>query len=107
MSIAFDPLCFILLFDIPTAVVLSHITCVLSCGYPSSSSSTLSTVPSFALINIPPSSDSAADYSTFLNTFANARIGPFISVVSLLLPKKLCPTHLLLPSGSPRHDASE
>jgi hypothetical protein len=76
MSIAFDRFCLIVLFTMPYAVELSVRRCVGGCVWPSLASVTLSEAPLWALWKHAPTSDSAAEATTFLMTAATLRMDP-------------------------------
>jgi hypothetical protein len=89
MSIAFDLFCLIVSFKIPNAVELSVWRGVGGCVWPSSVSVTLSGAPLWALRKHAPTSDSAAEATTFLMTEATLRMDPLsVSCLGNLFPKK-------------------
>jgi hypothetical protein len=77
MSIAFDLFCLMVSFKVPTAVELSARSCVTGWMWPNSVSVTLGSVPLWAFWKHDPTSDSAAEGTTFLMTDATLRIDPF------------------------------
>jgi hypothetical protein len=107
ISIAFDRFCLIVLFKISNAVELSVRRCVGGCVCPSSVSVTLSGAPLWTLLKHAPTSDSAAEATTFLITAATLRIDPFSVSCSVdLFPKKNRPPSRLRALETERYEAS-
>jgi hypothetical protein len=77
MSIAFDLFCLIVSFKMPNDVELSVHSGVAGWMWPNSVSVTLSGAPLWAFWKHAPTSNSAADATTFLMTDATLRIEPF------------------------------
>jgi hypothetical protein len=89
MSIAFDRFCLIVLLMMLYVVELSVRRGVGGCVWPSSVSVTLRGAPLWVLWKHAPTSDSAAEATTFLMTDATLRIDPLrASCSGDLLPKK-------------------
>ena len=86
MFIALDRQCFVVLFAIPNAVVLSVYNGVGGCMWPRSSSVILDGVAVFVLWNIPANSDSSANETTCFKIFARIKNDALMSS-SLLLPR--------------------
>jgi hypothetical protein len=96
MSIAFDLFCLIVSLTMPYAVELSVRRGIGGCVWPSSVSVTLSGAPLWALWKHAPTSDSAAEATTFLMTAATLRIDPLcVSCSGDLLPRKNRPPRRL------------
>jgi hypothetical protein len=96
MSIAFDRFFLIVSLTMPYAVELSIRRGVGSCVWPSSVSVTLRGAPLWALWKPAPTSDSAAEATTFLMTAATLRMDPLrASCSGDLLPKKNRPPRRL------------
>jgi hypothetical protein len=76
MSIAFDRFCLIVSLTMPYALELSVRRGVGGCMWPSSVSVTLRGAPLWALWKHTPTSDSAAEATTFLMTAVTLRIDP-------------------------------
>jgi hypothetical protein len=76
MSIALDRFCLIISFKMPNTVELSVRRGVGGCVWPNSVSVTLSGAPLWALRKHAPTSDSAAEATTFLMTEATLRMHP-------------------------------
>jgi hypothetical protein len=88
MSIPLLRFCFILPFNIQSAVLLSVINLVAGCLCPISSNATLSGSAAPALMNSAAISASDANETTFLIIFAMIRMEPSINLPSLLPRKK-------------------
>jgi hypothetical protein len=96
MSIAFDRFCLIVSSTMLYAVELSVRRGVGGCVWPSSVSVTLSGAPLWALWKHAPTSDYAAEATTFLIRAATLRIDPLsVSCSGDLLPKKNRPPRRL------------
>jgi hypothetical protein len=96
MSIAFDLFCLMVSFKIPNTVELLVRRGVGGCVWPISVSVTLSGAPLWALCKHAPTSDSAAEATTFLMTKATLRMEPFsLSCSGCLLPRKNRPPRRL------------
>jgi hypothetical protein len=96
MSIDFDRFCLIVLLTMPNAVELSVRRGVGGCVCPSSVSVTLSGAPLWALLKHAPTSDSAAEATTFLMTTATLRMDPLsVSCSGDLFPRKNRPPRRL------------
>ena len=91
MSIAFVLLGWILLLATPTAVLLSICMGVLGCLWPISSRVFLAGTASLALMNIAPSSASAADDMTDLMMWAMFSTAPLLGGSGTSLDRKKCP----------------
>jgi hypothetical protein len=89
MSMAFDHFCLIVSFKIPNAVELYVRRGVGGCVWPSSVSVTLSGAPLWALRKHAPTSDSAAEATTFFMTEGTLRMD-LLSVFAwwIFFPKK-------------------
>jgi hypothetical protein len=77
MSIDFELFCFIVSFKMPNAVELSVRSGVAGWTWPTSVSVTLSGDPLWAFWKHAPTSDSAAEATTFFRTDATLRVEPF------------------------------
>jgi hypothetical protein len=96
MSIAFDRFCSIVSLAMLYAVELSVRRGVGGCVWPSSVSVTLNGAPLWALWKNAPTSDFAAEATTFLITAATLKIDPLsVSCYGDLLPKKNRPPRRL------------
>jgi hypothetical protein len=103
----FDHLCLIVLFKIPNAIELSVRRSVGGSVWPISVSVTLSGAPLWALRKHAPTSDSAAEATTFLTMEATLRIDPFsLSCSGDLFPKKNRPPSRLRALETDRYEAS-
>ena len=82
----------IVLFKIPTTMMLSICIGVAGCGFPSSAKESCIIFASFAFRNNAPSSAPAADYATCFSIVHNACMGPFKGIGCLFTriePKKM------------------
>ena len=101
---------FIVLFNIPTAVVLSMWIGVGGWGWPSSWSIRRMIRASWVLMKSAPNSDSAADAATsfsMVHVMAMLPLSLMFSPLRGVLPKKKYPPALLMPRDAVRYDASE
>jgi hypothetical protein len=107
MSIAFDLFCLMVSFKIPNAVEFSVRRGVGGCVWPISVSVTLSGAPLWALLKHAPTSDLAAEATTFLMTAATLKMDPLsLSWSGGLLPKKNRPPRRLRAFETERYEAS-
>ena len=107
---ACDCFLFIVLFTIPTTVVLSIFIGVAGWGCPSSAKESRIIFASFAFRNNDPSSPSAADDATGSSVVHNACVGLFKVMVCPFTgidPKKNIPPTLLRALGAVKYGASE
>ena len=96
----------IMLVRTPCAVELSVWIGVRGCGWPISTRVVLTGTANFALMNIAPSSASAADDITALIIWEMFKIAPLFLGMSSLPAMKKCPPARLRAFGSERYDAS-
>jgi hypothetical protein len=107
MSIAFDLFFFIVSFKMPNAVELSVRSGVAGWMWSNSVSVTLSGAPLWAFLNHAPTSDSAAEATTFFMTDAKLRTEPFsVSSCGGLSPQKNKPPRRLRAFETERYEAS-
>ena len=99
MSMAFVRLGWMLLLATPMAVLLSICIGVLGCSCPISCSVFLQGTASRVLLNIAPSSTSAADDMTALMIWAVLSIAPLLAGSSLFSERKKWPPALLCALG--------
>ena len=110
ISIACNLCLLMVLFAMPTAIVLSQCTGIFGCGWPRSLRVDLKIIPSWQLRNNAPNSASAADATTKRKIKHSVWKAP-LSVISFPSigkdPMKKWPHALLRAFGSLRYDASE
>jgi hypothetical protein len=107
MSITFDLFCLMASFKTPNAVELYVRSGVAGWMWPNSASVTLSGAPPWAFWKHAPTSDSAADATTFFMNDAILRREPFrVSSCGGLSPQKNKPPRQLCVFETERYDAS-